>query len=48
MLALEILGDPVDKVIFEHTLDQLMKEVWGYQFMDICTREMLGERLRGR
>ena len=47
MLALEILADPVYKVIFKHTLDQLMEEVWGYQLMDVCMREMLSERLRG-
>jgi hypothetical protein len=45
MLTHKILADPVDKVVFKYTLDELMEEVWGYQLMDIRTREILGEGL---
>ena len=30
MFALKILSYPVNKVVFKDTLDQLVKNVWGY------------------
>lgn len=44
---LKVLAHPLDKVVFEHAFDELVEEVRSYQFMDVCTREMFGEWLRG-
>jgi hypothetical protein len=45
---LKILTHPINKVIFEYTLDKLVEEVWGYQLVNIRTRKMFGEWLTGR
>lgn len=47
MSLLEITHNPLDKMVFEHTLNQLVKEVWGDEFIDVCMGEMFGEWLRG-
>jgi len=44
----KVLTHPINKMILEHTLDELVEEVWGYQFIDIRTRKMFGEWLIGR
>lgn len=43
----KILTHPVNEVILEYTLDKLVKEVRGYQLVNIRTREMFGEWLTG-
>ena len=45
MLALKIFTHPVDEVIFEYTLDELMEDVWGDQLINVCAREMISEGL---
>jgi hypothetical protein len=45
---LEILAHPINKVIFEYTLDKLVEEVRSYQLINICTRKVFGEWLAGR
>ena len=47
MFFFEIVHHPLDKVIFEHTLDKLVKEVWGDEFVDVCMRKVFGEWLEG-
>jgi len=39
----KVFTHPVNEVIFKYTLDELMEEVWSYQPVYICTREMLGD-----
>ena len=36
MFTFKILAHPIDKVIFENPFDELMEEVGGYQFMNVC------------
>jgi len=47
MLMLKVLTHPLNKVVFEYAFDELVEEVWSYQFMDVCVGEMLGEWLGG-
>lgn len=46
MLVLKVLADPVDEVVLEYTLDELMEEVRSYQLVDVCTRKVLSKGLR--
>jgi len=39
MYFLEVVFNPLDKVIFERPLDSLMKEVTGEEFVNISTWE---------
>ena len=39
MLSNQILTNPLDKVVFKYTLDNLMKQVWHHKFVNICTRK---------
>jgi hypothetical protein len=43
---LEVFMNPLDQVIFEYTLDELMEDVGCEQFMDISSRESVSEWLR--
>jgi len=45
MLTLKVLTHPLNKMVFEHAFDKLVKEVQGYQPVDICTGEILSEWL---
>ena len=45
MLVLKIFAHPVDEVIFEYTLDELMEDVWGDQLINVCVQEMISEGL---
>lgn len=45
MFAFKVLAHPVDEVIFEDPFDELMKEIGGYQFIDICVGKMVCKRL---
>jgi hypothetical protein len=40
------LLDPFDKMILECSLDGLVEEVGGKEFVYICAREFCGERLK--
>ena len=42
----EIGANPVDKVVFKCSLDELVEEIRGDQLIDICTGEVHRERLR--
>ena len=45
MGKLQILIDPDDKIVLECALNQLVKKIWGDEFVDVCTREIQSERL---
>ena len=45
MFAFKIFACPLDEVVLENSLDDLVKDVWGYQLVNICTREVLREQL---
>lgn len=45
MCQRQVLVDPRNYVIFEGSLNDLMKQIWRQQFMYVCTREILGEWL---
>ena len=45
VLQNEILANPLDKVVFEATLDDLVQKVTGQEFVDIGVREVVRERL---
>jgi hypothetical protein len=45
VLALEVFAYPLNKVIFKHSLDELVEEIWSYQFVNICAGKMFGEGL---
>lgn len=47
MFVLKVLANPLNKVVFEYTFDELVEEVRGYQFVDVCAGEMLGKWLEG-
>ena len=44
--SFEVFDHPINKVIFEDSFNELVEDVWGDQFIDICTREMLSEWLK--
>ena len=48
MFAFEILTHPINEVIFEDAFDDLMEEIWGYQFINICVGKMFCKRLAGQ
>ena len=45
MFEFKILTRPLDEVVLEYALDKLVKDIWGYKFINICTREVVCERL---
>ena len=47
MCYVQILVDPRYKMIFKNTLDKLVEEIRCEQLMDVSTREIVCERLRG-
>ena len=44
----KVLTRPLDEVVLEYTLDKLVKDIRGYQFINICAREVVSERLAGQ
>jgi hypothetical protein len=42
----KVLVNPLDKMVFEGALDNLMKNIGGKKFMDISTRKICCEELR--
>ena len=47
MLFFKIVHDPLNKVVFEHAFDELVKQIWGDEFIDVRMGKMFGERLEG-
>jgi hypothetical protein len=47
MLMPQVLTYPFNKVVLEHTFDELVEEIRSYQFMDVCPGEVLSEWLGG-
>jgi len=45
VLELQVIIDPDDDMVFERTLNQLMKQVWCNKFMDVCAGEVRSKRL---
>lgn len=45
MREYDIVLNPGDDVILKSTLDDLMKEIRRYEFVNVGSREILGERL---
>ena len=41
----QVLANPGDEVIFEGALHKLVKDVRGYELMNICMREICCKRL---
>jgi hypothetical protein len=41
----EILSDPRNEVVLEGPFDQLMENIRGQEFMNVCSRKMICERL---
>ena len=48
MFMFKVLARPVNKMILEYSLDKLVKKIRGDQLMNICTGEVLRERLAKR
>ena len=46
VFALKIFTHPVNEVIFKHSLNELMKDIWSDQLVNTHPREMFGKRLR--
>ena len=44
----EPLSDPINNVIFESTFDDLVEEVRGYHFKNVCLWKMCCEWLKQR
>jgi hypothetical protein len=45
MFFLELIAHPVNKMIFECSLDHLMQQVWCDEFMNVRAWKMGGKRL---
>ena len=43
----QVILNPLNKVIFERSFDDLVEKVRGQEFVDVCSRELHRERLRG-
>ena len=48
MFVFEIFTHPINEVIFEDAFDDLMEEIWGYQFINICVGKMFCKWLAGQ
>ena len=46
MCDVKVVLNPGDEVVFESSLNELMKKVWGNQFMDVCSWEVIREWLK--
>lgn len=47
MFTFKVFTHPLDKVVLEHPLDELVEQVWTNQFVDICIGEVFCKRLGG-
>ena len=45
MLFFKVLHHPLNEVVFEHSLNDLVEEVWGDQFVDVCMGKVFGKWL---
>lgn len=45
MCIMQVFANPGNQMVLEYPLNELMKQVGGYQFMNICARKVVGERL---
>ena len=45
MFAFEILAHPLNKVVLEYSLNELMEQVWSDELVDISVGEVFCERL---
>jgi len=41
----KVLPDPCNKVVFEGAFDQLMENIRGQEFVNVCSRKIIGEWL---
>jgi len=41
----KVLPDPCNKVVFEGAFDQLMENIRGQEFVNVCSRKVIGEWL---
>jgi len=48
MYKLEVLVNPLHKVVFEYALDELVEEVWGEEYMYVGARKIICEGLHGQ
>jgi hypothetical protein len=45
MFSDKVLPNPCNKVVFEGAFDQLMENIGGQEFMNVCSWELMGEWL---
>jgi len=45
MFTFKVLTHPLDKVVFEYPLDELVQQVWSDEFVNISIGEVFCERL---
>lgn len=45
MHELDVLDNPGDKVVLEHSLDHLMQQIWCDETVDLSTRKFFCEGL---
>ena len=44
-LILNVINHPLNEVVLKCPLDQLVEEIWGQQFIDLCPGKCLGKWL---
>lgn len=47
MLVFEVLTDPLNEVILEYPLDELVKQIWSDELVDVGVGKVLGKWLNG-
>ena len=45
VFAFKVLTGPLDEMVLEHTLDNLVEDIRGDQLVDVCAREVICEWL---
>ena len=48
MFAFKVFARPLDKVVLEYALDDLVENIWGYHLVDVCMREVICKWLARR
>ena len=41
MFAFKVFARPLDKVVLEYALDDLVENIWGYHLVVVCAREVI-------
>ena len=48
MFVFKVFARPLDKVVLEYALDDLVENIWGYHLVDVCAREVICKWLARR